>query len=117
MAADAGRKSLRDLVFKQSGFLVNPLQWTARHLDLVGCRFEDADPAPVPAPTHTESTQDETRNNGGSGPVKKPRSDAEIMSMNLAPVIKRCHLANILEGEERAFTSHRYDLGERLIDS
>lgn len=41
MAADSGPLSLRDLVYRYSGFLAHPLRWTERHLDLIGSRFEE----------------------------------------------------------------------------
>lgn len=94
MAADSRPKSLRDLVYNHQGFLVNPLQWTSRHLDLVGCRFED-------------STRNEDRNdNHGELCPKSPR-DAEGIARGLSPAIKRHHLINILVGEGRSFSYHR----------
>lgn len=103
MAAHSRPKSFRDIMRYHHDFLVNPLQWTSRHLDLVGCRFEDVPTTPV----STESTRNNYRDNDGRKPCPKPLSDAEVIATNLFPIIKRRHLINILVGEERTFAYHR----------
>ncbi|KAJ5456164.1 hypothetical protein N7530_011438 [Penicillium desertorum] len=74
MAANSGPKSFHDIVRSHRGFLVNPLQWTLRHLDLVGCRFADVETAPVDA----ESTDNDRF-------CSKAPSDAEVIALNLFP--------------------------------
>ena len=103
MAANYRPKSFRDIVRNHRGFLINPLQWTSRHLDLVGCRFEDVGTPPV----YTESTQNDYRNNDGRKPCPTPPSDAEVIAMNLFPIIKRRRLINILVGKEGTFAYPR----------
>jgi len=47
--------SLRDLVIRNPGFGVHPLEWTARHLDLLHCRFQDVNTPPeTKTPVHRE---------------------------------------------------------------
>ncbi|KAJ5329450.1 hypothetical protein N7452_009840 [Penicillium brevicompactum] len=83
--------------------LINPLKWTSRHLDLVGCQFEDVGIPPV----NTESTQNNHRNNGGPKPCSTPPSDAEEIATNVSPPIKLRSLINILIGEEGPFAYTR----------
>ncbi|KAJ5972945.1 uncharacterized protein N7479_002863 [Penicillium vulpinum] len=112
MAVDSGPKSFRDIVRNNNRFLVDPLQWTSRHLDLVGCRFEDIATTPV----YTKSTQNE-RSNDGQNPTlastyltenernKKDQetypkplqsNDAEALATGLFPETKRDCLIKIL---------------------
>ncbi|PYH88650.1 hypothetical protein BO71DRAFT_391186 [Aspergillus ellipticus CBS 707.79] len=79
-------KPLRDLMRFHTDPLVNPLCWTSRHLDFVGCRFGHADPAN----TESRSTPCDSKSNKSS-----PR-DAELLATNPFPIIKHCHLTNIL---------------------
>lgn len=103
MAASSRPKSFRDIVHNHRGFLINPLQWTSHHLDLVGCRFEDVGTPPV----YTESTQNDHRNNNGRKLCPAPPSDAEVISMNPFPFTKLRRLINILVGKERIFEYSR----------
>ncbi|CAG7556462.1 unnamed protein product [Fusarium equiseti] len=49
--------SLRDLVIRNPGFAVHPLEWTARHLDLLHCRFQDVNAPPeTKTPVHREDS-------------------------------------------------------------
>ncbi|RFN43631.1 hypothetical protein FIE12Z_12134 [Fusarium flagelliforme] len=49
--------SLRDLVIRNPGFAVHPLEWIARHLELVDCKFQEIDAPPeTRTPVHQEDT-------------------------------------------------------------
>lgn len=89
---------------------VDPLFWTSRHLDLVGCRFEPRKP--------TEHTQDndmrQAQNNNdackrsdlGYGLLlvpPPPPSDPERLAKSCAPLVKLSALYRILEYEGSAF--------------
>lgn len=105
MAPSPGQKSFHDILQHSQGFCVPPLQWTSRHLDLVGCRFEDIPTAPVT----TDSTQtNPTSENSKEASSKKP-NDAEILATNPVPLIKYQRLISILAGEEGGFAAPRYD--------
>ncbi|KAJ5793407.1 hypothetical protein N7457_000006 [Penicillium paradoxum] len=99
MAANSRSKSFRDIVRNNPGFLINPVQWTSRHLDLVGCRFEDVGTPPV----HTESTQNDHRKNESRNRCLTPPSDAEVIAMNPFPTMKHRSLISILVDKERTF--------------
>jgi LPS sulfotransferase NodH len=103
MSASSQPKSFSDILRYHTSFLVNPIQWTSRHLDLVGCRFEDVGTTYVDA----ESTQNDHRNNDGPKPCPNTESDAEEIATNIFPLSKRDHLVNILVGKERPFSSFR----------
>lgn len=101
MAPDRRPKPFRDILRDNKRFLVPPLQWTSRHLDLVGCRFED-----VATLDRTKSA--ENRDDGGSqGHSAKQPDDVVDLAMHLSPIIKRRCLTNILAGEEGRFASPR----------
>lgn len=102
MAHDPEPKPLRDLLLGTQRFCVPPLQWTSRHLDLVGCRFEDVALLPV----NTESTQNNDTSNGQERSSKKP-NDAEVLATNIFADTKRKRLINILAGEEGRFKRPR----------
>lgn len=103
MAANPRPKSFRDIVLYHRDSLINLLQWTSYHLNLVGCRFEDVGTPPVCA----ESTQNDHRNNNGRKLCPAPPSDAEVISMNPFPFTKLRRLINILVGKERIFEYSR----------
>lgn len=103
MGANARPESFHDIMRYHCELLINPLKWTSRHLDLVGCRFQDVGIPPV----NTESTQNNHRNNGGPKPCSTPPSDAEEIAMNVSPPIKLRSLINILIGEEGPFAYTR----------
>ena len=104
MAGDSRPKPFRDIVLDQPGFLVHPLQWTSRHLEQLGWRFEDVPTTPVYPETPN------VHSNGDSGkPLPKRPNDAEALAMDLFPVRKRHCLSNILLGEGRKFAYTRYD--------
>jgi hypothetical protein len=92
MMAYSRPKSFPDIVRNHRDFLVNPLQWTSRHLDLVGCRFEDIATTPI----YAESTKSDGRNSDSQKSYPELPSDAELIAMNMFPIIKRHHLINIL---------------------
>ncbi|PLB55401.1 hypothetical protein P170DRAFT_506004 [Aspergillus steynii IBT 23096] len=99
MAADSGPKSLRDILLNYTSFLVTPLQWTSRHLELVGCRFEDV---ATTTPVQPNQQSDQGDNDARSLCLKSPRN-AELLATNLFPAIKRHSLTNILVSETRMF--------------
>lgn len=103
MTADSRPKSFRDIVRNHRHFLVNPLQRTSRHLDLVGCRFEDV----ATTPGYADSTKSDGRNNDSQKSYPELPRDAELIAMNLFPIIKRHRLIKILVGEEGAFAYPR----------
>jgi len=102
MAADF-RPTLRDLIFHYPGFVRNPLQWTSRHFDLVGCRFEDMSTAPA----NKASPQDDCR--GPESGSYRSELDAKMLANYLLYVQKRQSLVNILIGKKRAFKNYRQD--------
>ncbi|KAJ5581472.1 hypothetical protein N7535_000092 [Penicillium sp. DV-2018c] len=100
MARDFTSKPFRDVVREHRGLLVDPLRWTPHHLELLGCRFEDAPTTPV----FPETPSDQRR------PPERP-GDAETLTMSLWPDIKCCSLENILLGEEPKSAKPRDSLG------
>ncbi|KAJ5142978.1 uncharacterized protein N7515_001765 [Penicillium bovifimosum] len=96
MARDFTSKPFRDVVREQRGLLVHPLRWTPHHLELLGCRFEEAPTAPV----FPETPNDQRR------PPERP-DHAEVLAMSLSPVTKCYSLENILLGEEPKSTKPR----------
>ena len=104
MAADTGPKSLRDVILNHTSFLVNPLQWTSHHLDLVGCRFEDV----TPIPSHVQpSERSDPRDNGARKIGSDAPGSAASLATNPFPIIKRRSLINILVNEKRVFACPR----------
>ncbi|KAJ5115542.1 hypothetical protein N7526_011423 [Penicillium atrosanguineum] len=104
MAADSRPKSLRDVILKHTSFLVNPLQWTSRHLDLVGCRFEDVTPSPSHVPP---SERSDPRDNGAREIGSDAPGNAASLATNPFPIKKRRSLINILVNEKRVFACPR----------
>ena len=96
MAAGPGPKPFRVLMRHHRDLFVNPLFWTSRHLDLVGCRFEDIDTAAV------ETTPDDSGTD-----TDKSLSDVESLATNLFLNVKYRCLVSILVGEGRAFAKTR----------
>ncbi|CAI7565547.1 unnamed protein product [Penicillium viridicatum] len=116
MVADPGPKSFRDIVRNHNRFLVSPLQWTSRHLDLVGSRFEDVATTTVytqqdrntdgrnPTLAATDLIQNDT-NKKDQEPCSRPlvQSDAEAIATGVFPETKRDHLIKILVGKHCPF--------------
>ena len=98
MAIDLEPKTFRDLVCKHTDFLVNPLQWTSRHLDLVGSRFEDVTLIPADGDLTTSTSSDTHR---------QAPNDAETLARHIFPDIKRRSLIKILVGRDRMFAKYR----------
>ncbi|RBR27134.1 uncharacterized protein FIESC28_00078 [Fusarium coffeatum] len=49
--------SIRDLLIRNPGFAIHPLEWTAHHLELVNCHFQDASvPPDAKTPVHQEDS-------------------------------------------------------------
>ncbi|KAJ4007791.1 hypothetical protein NW766_009596 [Fusarium irregulare] len=49
--------SIRDLIIRNPGFAIHPLEWTAHHLELVNCHFQDASAPPdAKAPVYREDS-------------------------------------------------------------
>ncbi|RAL02362.1 uncharacterized protein BO80DRAFT_443673 [Aspergillus ibericus CBS 121593] len=97
MAAGPGPKPFRVLLRHHRDLFVNPLFWTSRHLDLVGCRFEDVDTA------NDEPTQASDCGTGGD----RNFSDVESLATNLILGVKYRCLVSILVGEGHAFAKSR----------
>ncbi|RAH68578.1 uncharacterized protein BO66DRAFT_393121 [Aspergillus aculeatinus CBS 121060] len=96
MSAAPRPSSLSDLVGYYTSYLVNPLQWTSRHLDLVSCRFEDVVITPSSSPPNHSPNQNLHR-------TSDARTDAEKLAMTLDAITKRCSLFNILVIDTRLF--------------
>ncbi|PWY96101.1 hypothetical protein BO94DRAFT_507593 [Aspergillus sclerotioniger CBS 115572] len=90
MVIDSRPRTFRDLVRKHTDFLVNPLQWTSRHLDLVGSRFDDI----AIIPPYTDSTTSACPDTG-----RQPPNDAETLARNIFPDVKCRSLIKILVGK------------------
>lgn len=120
MVADSELKSFRDIVRNHNRFLVSPLQWTSRHLDLVGSRFEDVATTTVytqqdrntdgrnPTLAATDLIQNDT-NKKDQEPCSRPlaQSDAEALATSIFPETKRDRLIKILVGKHCAFANIR----------
>lgn len=106
MAANPRPTSFYDTMRNNHGFIINSVQWTSRHLDLVGCRFEDVGTRPV----YAESTQINHKTNDGRNSCLSSPSDAEVLAMNLFPAIKCRRLISILVGKGRTFAYSRQEL-------
>ncbi|CRL21669.1 unnamed protein product [Penicillium camemberti] len=118
MVADSELKSFRDIVRNHNRFLVSPLQWTSRHLDLVGSRFEDVATTTVytqqdrntdgrnPTLAATDLIQNDT-NKKDQEPCSRPlaQSDAEALATSIFPETKRDRLIKILVGKHCAFAN------------
>ncbi|PKY00728.1 hypothetical protein P168DRAFT_307196 [Aspergillus campestris IBT 28561] len=102
MTADFAPGSFCDIVRQNNGFLVSPLQWTSRHLELVGCRFEEV------ATTPSDTKSDQRDNGDGIGRTSHPKAaaDAETLAMDIFAIIKRECLIRILVGREKPFARH-----------
>ncbi|KAE8152934.1 hypothetical protein BDV25DRAFT_127559 [Aspergillus avenaceus] len=103
MMTELNPKSFHDLILNHPTVLVNPLQWTSRHLDLVGCRFEDA--ATISA--GPEAVPTDNTNGGIRSRYLEHLSDAELIATNPFPAIKRRHLTNLLVHKTGNFTDPR----------
>ena len=54
--------SIRDLVIRNPGFAIHPLEWTAHHLELVNCHFQNASAPPdTKAPVYREDSIEKLR--------------------------------------------------------
>lgn len=95
MATDTSLRPLRDLMRYNGRFFVNPLLWTPRHLDFIGCQFQDNT-----ASEERDCKADEDQR--GTSP-----SDAEELATNIFRINKHRSLVNILVGEEHAFSRAR----------
>ncbi|OJJ94671.1 hypothetical protein ASPACDRAFT_128049 [Aspergillus aculeatus ATCC 16872] len=96
MPAASRPPSFSDLIRHHTSYLVNPLQWTSRHLDLVECRFQDVATTPSENPPNHNSGK-------SSHQTSNQRSDAENLAKNWDPIHKRCSLFNILVKDTRLF--------------
>lgn len=97
------------LMRRHRDLFVDPLFWTSRHLDLVGCHFD-----PLKPTEHTEDNdmrQAQNTNNACKrsdigcellGPPAPP-SDPERLAKSCAPLVKLSALYRILEYEGSAF--------------
>jgi hypothetical protein len=90
-------KPLLEIVRSQRDLLVHPVKWYLRHLEMVGCRFDD-----VETPTRSESTH---QDHGDTD--RRHSNDAEGLARNLSPEVKRRCLHKILLGEEGKFACAR----------
>lgn len=94
MAADASPKPLRDLMRDHGSLFVNLLLWTPRHLDFVGCHFQD-------------DTANEERDGKAVEDQRGTSLDVEEIARNLFHINKHRSLVNILVGEGHAFARIR----------
>ncbi|KAJ5542619.1 hypothetical protein N7535_005042 [Penicillium sp. DV-2018c] len=94
MAHDFTSKPFRDVV---RGLLVHPFRWTPRHLDMLGCRFEDAPTISV----FPDAPKDQRK-------CPERPDDAEMLDRSLDPDMKHHFLENILLYPKSS--EPRYDL-------
>ncbi|PYI00911.1 hypothetical protein BO78DRAFT_434069, partial [Aspergillus sclerotiicarbonarius CBS 121057] len=97
MEAGPGPKPFRVILHHHRELFVNPLFWTSRHLDLVGCQFEDVDAASI------ETTQ---ASDCGTGDDRS-LSDVESLATNVFLGVKYRCLVRLLVGECRIFAKAR----------
>ena len=118
MEGDSKPKPIPDVVRAQRNFAVHPLQWTSRHLELLGCRFEDVATTPVcpEAEAEAETETENEHSNSDSRESSQKTTDAEVLAKNPFPVRKRRCLSNILLGEGSEFAYTRYELPSIEID-
>ena len=91
MGTDTSPQPLRDLMRYNGSLFVNPLLWTLRHLDFVGCQFQD----------NTASEEGDCK--ADENPRGTSASDVEEIATNIFYIDKHRSLVNILVGEEHAF--------------
>lgn len=94
MATDTSPLPLHDLIRYHGRLYVHPLEWTPRHLDLVGCQFQDI--AQDIASEERAYKPDENQRDTSA-------SDAEEIATNPIYAFKSRSLGRILVGKEHAF--------------
>jgi hypothetical protein len=111
MQPDLKPQPLAYLMRCHRDLFVNPLFWTSRHLDLVGCRFEplkSTEYAQDNTDMHQAQNNNDTREGSafGYGLVRvppPPPSDPERLAKSCAPLVKLSALYRILAHEGSAF--------------
>jgi hypothetical protein len=83
----------------------DPLFWTSRHLDAVGCRFEDHEALPMELLNNEHSSDGHHYLDQGSWLIEGSglESDVEQLARSCAPLVKYYALINILDCEESPF--------------
>lgn len=109
MSSNSTTTSLYDLVCNHLRHLRNPLQWTSRHLRLIGCRFGDMDTASV----HPQRSREDHKRDGEDW--SQESKDIHTLATNLSADKKRQCLVKILTGGARVFSTPRYDSPEGLL--
>ncbi|KAL4744897.1 hypothetical protein BDW72DRAFT_187705 [Aspergillus terricola var. indicus] len=91
-------------LLRQKGILDHPLCWTSRHLDIVGCQFQDAITSPTASgPDNSIASLDCT---GRANIERGSCLEAERLAKSCAPRVKYCILTNILSCEGNPFEEH-----------
>ncbi|KKK14306.1 hypothetical protein ARAM_000778 [Aspergillus rambellii] len=104
MQATSEVTSLSDIVLHHRELLVNPLFWTSRHLDALGCRFRHIDNATTKETCDGHRASQRTNDNHTSSGKKRMRmSDAEMLATSAVPSVKYHILCRFLLHEGSVF--------------
>ncbi|KAL5338012.1 hypothetical protein BJX70DRAFT_367892 [Aspergillus crustosus] len=98
MQPSSGQPSLYALL-RDERLLAYPPAWTSRHLDMVGCRFQDTSTSP---PVSDPDERIESQILSGSS------YRAKSLAIASSPLSKICHLSNLLSHEGSSFQSYRH---------
>jgi hypothetical protein len=104
MQVDPKPQSPCSLLRHHSELLVNPLLWTSRHLDLVGCQFKDIG---VMGEDSARQPPRKRRRLQAFKEYRKP-SDAEILAQSVHPSTKLYSLVDIVNYEDSPFKRPLY---------
>lgn len=100
--------SLSNIVLHHRELLVNPLFWTSRHLDALGCRFQLIDNAPTKETGDGHKASQRTNDNQRSSAKERIRIfDAEMLAKSAVPSVKFHILCRFLLHESSVFNKRR----------
>lgn len=85
----------------QEGLLVDPLLWTSRHLEIVGCQFQDT--RTLPTVSGSDDRVANRRRAGRASVEDWARLQAERLARSCAPRVKHYALINIMDCEGSPF--------------
>lgn len=98
MQSDSRQPRLYTLL-RQEGLLVDPLLWTSRHLEIVGCQFQDI----LPTVSVSDDCVAEQHCAGRAAVKERTRLQAQRLSMSCAPRVKHYALIDIMGCEGSPF--------------